>query len=134
MNKTTAEQKSQRRHVIFTSSIVNVTLLIVLAWLWYQDVLTTQTIAMLWLVLFVFLNGALWLGWRVGQTQLMTGPRRKPLIFFTIGVLCVLYAIVEFFSTDFGSAGMLLVAGVGMITLGILMLKNDKGSKDVNAP
>ena len=89
---------------IWQSSLVNLTLVILLFWLWYQGTFTVQGIAILALALALIVNSGLWLGWRLAQMSIESHRSLKPLLFFAIGGFAAILAIVDLSSKDYGSA------------------------------
>jgi peptidoglycan/LPS O-acetylase OafA/YrhL len=131
-SKPTLGEKGVRRRMVWLWSIVNLTLITVLIALWLQRTLTVQVIFILALPLLLVVNGAAWLGWRLQRRR--TNRHQLPLICFAAAGLGGVDAVVEIASKDYASAGMLLTGSVGMILLGVSVIrrnakKNDGGSE-----
>jgi uncharacterized membrane protein HdeD (DUF308 family) len=120
------DEQSRRKRVVWLSAIANLTLIIMLGAVWFQRALTAQIMAILTLGVMLIVNGALWLGFRIEQARRRANRPLKPLVFFIVGGFMAIVAILEIASTDYASAGMLLMCSVGVVGLGVITTRNAK--------
>ena len=122
VNKTNTDEQGRRTRIIWVGSIANLTLIMLFIELWFQRDLTVQLLLILALPLLLVVNGALWLGSRVGRWR--TNRRFQSRLCFASGGLAGADAIFEAATGDRGSAETLLIGCVAIITLGVLVMRN----------
>jgi hypothetical protein len=89
MNNPNAEERGRRMRIIWLSSIANLTLIVVLTGLWLQGAFIAQHMIILALAVFLIVNGALWLGWRIDRARRRANRPLKPLFLLVIGGLAI---------------------------------------------
>ena len=128
MNERAVDEQGRRKRVLWLCSIANLTLIILLTALWFQTDLTVQVIFILAIPLILVVNGAVWLGSRLGRDREL-----GPLVCFAAGGLAGADAIVEIATKDYASAGAPLIGCVAIVVLGVLAIRNN-AKKDAGEP
>ncbi len=127
MNKSTIDDQGRRKRIIWISSFANLVVIAVLGALWFQGAFTAQIMAILILADLLIVNGALWLGWRIGEARRRKANRPlKPFLSFVIGGFSAVVATLDIASKDYGAAGIFLACSVSVILLGFITLRNAK--------
>lgn len=99
--------------------IVNLGVVVVMTWQWYQGTIPIDAGTILvTLVALLICNGALGLGFML-RRRAWPVPSKKPLLLFAIGFVALIDAIIE-------RSSLMSIASLGVIALGILTVRQQR--------